>query len=303
MPYSARPHVSGALVQLRTTVTWTAMAVIVAAVLQMLAFGFVHFTEVRWTVLETPASAQQLTVVTPEARPAGQQAAPGERATRAARAARQVKTEPEKVLSRWDGTLRTFTDASASIGLISAATLWIAVGLGVVVAGGGSVPGVEQTVRACTWATVLGFSSIPLIVNLPGLPLNGAFVSYQTLLSASEGAQRLDTVALLASHLALPLIAAVLAGYTLLCFREGVEAGVIVRSVSELDRKLDKELDTIRSTGISSNHGQRTVGVVDRPLGEGGPTQESPSKSRSWVSDRDRGMGESTPGNPLRRPM
>ncbi|UYV13172.1 MAG: hypothetical protein NCW75_02530 [Phycisphaera sp.] len=300
MQHNARPHVSGALVQLRTTVTWSATAVIVAAVLQMLAFGFVHFTDVRWSVQETPATAQQLTVVAPEARAA---ATPGERAGRATRGARQVQTEPQKVLSRWDGTLRTFTDASASIGLISAATLWVAVALGVVVAGGGSIPGVEQTVRASTWATVLGFSSIPLIVTLPGLPLNGAFVSYQTLLSASEGAQKLDTVALLASHLALPLIAAVLGGYTLLCFREGVEAGVIVRSVSELDRKLDKELDTIRSAGVASNHGQRTVGVVDRPIGEGGSTQESQSKSRSWVSDRDRSMGDSSPGNPLRRPM
>ncbi|MEQ9095435.1 hypothetical protein AY599_16260 [Leptolyngbya valderiana BDU 20041] len=300
MPYSPRPHVSGALVQLRTTVTWSAMAVILAAVLQMLSFGFVHFTDVRWTVLETPPTAQQLTVVTAEP---GTAEARSTRAGRASRGARQVQTEPEKVLSRWDGTLRTFTDASASIGLISAATLWVAVGLGTVVAGGGSVPGVEQTVRASTWATVLGFSSLPLIVNLPGLPLNGTFVSYQTMLAASEGSQRLDTVALLASHVALPLIAAVLAGYTLLCFREGVEAGVIVRSVSELDRKLDKELETIRSTGIGSNHGQRTVGVVDRPMGDDGSTEADRPKSRSWVSDRDRGMGDARPGNPLRRPM
>ncbi len=295
MPYTARPHVSGALVQLRTTVTWSAIAVIAAAVIQMLAFGFVHFTDTRWTLVETPPTAQQLTVVTPEAQAA--------KSGRAGRAVRQVQTKPEKILSRWDGTLRTFTDASASVGLISAATLWVAVGLGVVVAGGGSVPGVDQVVRASTWATVLGFSSVPLIVNLPGLPLNGTFVSYQTLLSASEGAQQLDTIPLLASHVALPLIAAVLAGYTLACFREGVEAGVIVRSVSELDRKLDKELETIRTTGVASNHGQRTVGVVDRPLGEGAPAEDDRPKSRSWVSDRDRGMGDTSPGNPLRRPM
>lgn len=300
MPYPARPHVSGALVQLRTTVTWTALAVIVAAVLQMLAFGFVHFTDVRWTVLETPPTAQPLTVVSAD--PPNSEGAAG-RSGRAARGARQANTEPQIVLSRWDGTLRTFTDASASIGLISAATLWFAVGLGAVVAGGGSVPGVEQTVRASTWATVLGLSSLPLIVNLPGLPLNGTFVSYQTMLSASEGVQRLDTIALLASHVALPIVAAVLAGYTLLCFREGVEAGVIVRSVSELDRKLDKELDSIRASGIGSNHGQRSVGVVDRPLGDDGAAEEPRARSRSWVSDRDRGMGNSPPGNPLRRPM
>jgi hypothetical protein len=299
--HAARPHVSGALVQLRTTVTWSATAVIAAAVLQMLAFGFVHFTEVRWDVVETPPAAQMLTVVAPENRPADATAT--ERTGRAARGARQMQAESQRVLTRWDGTLRTFTDASASVGLISAATLWIAVCLGVVVAGGGSVPGVEQAVRASTWASILGLASLPLIVNLPGLPLNGTFVSYQTLLSASEGAQRLDTIPLLASHLALPLVAAVLAGYVLLCFREGVEAGVIVRSVSELDRKLDKELETIRSSGIASNHGQRPVGVVDRPMGEAGPTQEPAPKSRSWVSDRDRGMGESSPGNPLRRPM
>ena len=296
MQFTPRPHVSGALVQLRTTVTVSALGVILAAVIQMLAFGFVHFTEVRWTVMETPPAAQQLTVVKAED-------VKGERPGRAARGARQVQTEPQKVLSRWDGTLRTFTDASASIGLISAATLWVAVGLGVVVAGGGSVPGVEQTVRASTWATVLGLSAVPLIVNLPGLPLNGTFVSYQTLLSASEGSLQLDTVSLVASHLALPLIGAVLAGYSLLCFREGVEAGVIVKSVSELDRKLDKELETIRSSGIMSNHGQRAVGAVDRPIGEAEAGGEPAPKSRSWVSDRDRGLGESSPGNPLRRPM
>lgn len=301
MPHSARPHVSGALVQLRTTVTWSAMAVILAAVLQMLSFGFVHFTDVRWTVLETPPAAQQLTVVTPEASPGE---ARGSRAGRAAtRGARTVKTEPEKVLSRWDGTLRTFTDASASIGLISVATLWVAVGLGSVVAGGGSIPGVEQAVRASTWSTVLGLASLPLVINLPGLPLNGTFVSYQTLLSSSQGPQQLDTVALLASHVALPLVAAVLAGYVLACFREGVEAGVIVQSVSELDRKLDKELETIRTSGVGSNHGQRTVGVVDRPMGDHGSSEAERPKSRSWVSDRDRGMGDNSPGNPLRRPM
>lgn len=295
MHHAPRPHVSAAIVQLRMTVTWSALAVILASVIQMLSFCFVHFTDVRWTTLETPPAAQQLTVVSPETGVA--------KAGRAARAGRQVVYEPTRVLSRWDGTLRTFSDASASIGLIAAATLWISVLLGAVVAGGGSIPGVESVIRAATWSTVLGLSAIPLIVHLPGLPLHGTFVSYQTMLGAAEGAEQLAPVALLASHLALPLIGAVLAGYTLLCFREGVEAGVIVRSVSELDRKLDKELESIRSSGISSHHGQRVVGVVDRPLGESGPSESTTAKSRSWVSDRDRGLGESSPGNPLRRPM
>ncbi|MGD1914979.1 MAG: hypothetical protein ACFCBV_02155 [Phycisphaerales bacterium] len=294
MQPDARPHVSGALVQLRTTVTWSALAVIVAAVLQMLSFGFVHFTDVRWTRVETPPAAQQLTVVGPEE-------AKAERVGRAGRGARQVKTEPERVLSRWDSTLRTFTDASASIGLISVATFWLAIMLGVIVAGGGSVPGVEHAVRASTWATVLACSAVPLVVALPGLPLDGAFVSYQTLLLSSEGSRHADTVSLLASHLALPLVAAVLAGYALHCFREGVEAGVIVQSVSELDRKLDKELETIRTAGISSNHGQRSVGAVDRPMGDTGESAQP--KSRAWGSDRERGLGDSSPGNPLRRPM
>lgn len=295
MHHAPRPHISAAIVQLRTTVTWSALAVIMAAVLQMLSFCFVHFTDVRWTTLETPPSAQQLTVVTADA---GQS-----KGGRAARAGRQVATEPTRVLSRWDGTLRTFTDASASIGLIAAATLWVSVLLGAVVAGGGSIPGVESVIRAGTWATVLGLSAIPLIVHLPGLPLSGTFVSYETMLGAAGGTELMGPVALLASHVALPLIGAVLAGYTLFCFREGVEAGVIVRSVSELDRKLDKELESIRSSGVSSHHGQRTVGVVDRPLGESGGSDAGPAKSRSWVSDRDRGLGEASPGNPLRRPM
>ncbi|MEQ8843821.1 MAG: hypothetical protein RIB58_03120 [Phycisphaerales bacterium] len=300
MHHTPRPHVSGALVQLRTTVTWSALAVIMAAVLQMLSFGFVHFTDVRWTMVETPPAAQALRVVGPEE-------AKAERAGRTGRQARQVQTEPQRVLSRWDGTLRTFTDASATIGLLSVATLWVGAVLGVVVAGGGAIPGVEHVVRAGTWSTILALSALPLVLTLPGLPLEGAFVSYQTLLLASEGSMQLDTVSLVASHLALPLIGAVMAGYALLCFREGVEAGIIVRSVSELDRKLDKELDSIRASGISSNHGQRMVGAVDRPIGEqssgdGGAGESSP-KSRSWVSDRDRGMGDSSPGNPLRRPM
>lgn len=300
MHHAPRPHVSAALVQLRATVMWSSLAVIFAAVIQMLSFCFVHYTDVRWTTLETPPAAQQLTVVAPESVQAGM-------GGRAARAARQVVTEPTVVLSRWDGTLRTFSDASASVGLIAVSTLWISVLLGAVVAGGGSIPGVENVVRASTWSTVLGLSAIPLIVHLPGLPLSGTFVSYETMLGAGEGSEALAPVALLASHLALPLIGAVLAGYTLFCFREGVEAGVIVRSVSELDRKLDKELESIRTGGISSHHGQRTVGVVDRPLGESVPGggDSVPAKSRSWVTDRDRdrGLGDVTAGNPLRRPM
>ncbi|GIW74436.1 MAG: hypothetical protein KatS3mg103_0958 [Phycisphaerales bacterium] len=131
---------------------------------QMLAFGFVRFTDVRWTELQTPPVAQPLTVVTGE-----QAASRAERPGRAIRGVRQVQAEPVRVLSRWDHTLRVFTDASAAIGLVCAATLWLAVTLGVVVAGGASVPGVEQTVRACTWATVLALSALPMLVHLPGL--------------------------------------------------------------------------------------------------------------------------------------
>jgi len=289
-----RPHVSAALVQLRTTLTWSALGVIASAIVQMLVFSFVHFTDARWTTLRTPPAAQQLTVVQGEGEPTqvnGRQARV------------RPSDEPARVLSRWDGTLRTFGDTSASVGVVAAFTLWIGSLVGVVVAGGGAVPGVEKAVRASTWATVLFLAALPVVVALPGLRVGGAFEGYDAMVRSSGGFGDLSPLGLMASNLALPLVAAVLAGHTLLLFREGVEAGVIVTSVSELDRKLDKEIETIRAAGIASNHGQRAVGALNRPLGDSGEEQPDRAKSRSWVTDRDRSIGESSPGNPLRRPV
>ncbi|MEO1009319.1 MAG: hypothetical protein AAFX79_12210 [Planctomycetota bacterium] len=308
-----RPHVSAALVQLRTTVLWTSLAVVGCAVLQMLSFCFVHFTDVRWDVLETPPTAQKLTVVTraeaaakpAAATPLAEDAAPPEPAAINGRLGRQMETGPKKVLGRWDGTLRTFADASAATGIVATFTLWIATLLGAVVAGGANIPGVEKTVRAATWTTVLFMAAAPLVIELPGLPLSGSFVSYDVMLGASAGVgpDAPSPIGLLASHLALPLVAAILAGHALMCFREGVEAGVIVTSVSELDEKLDKELEAIRAKGVGSHHGQRAVGTLNRPMGEGAAGEAERPKSRAWVSDRDRGMADPSPGNPLRRPV
>ena len=54
-----RPHVSAAVVQLRLWVWFAAAALVLAATTELLTFGFVHYTDIRFTVLEAKGYGRQ----------------------------------------------------------------------------------------------------------------------------------------------------------------------------------------------------------------------------------------------------
>ncbi|MFG0286008.1 MAG: hypothetical protein ACF8R7_16445 [Phycisphaerales bacterium JB039] len=355
-----RPHVSAAILSLRPIVTTAAIAVILCAAIQMLVFGFVHFTEVRWDKAERPVTAQSLTVVTGQAaaqRPPSQPAAvpTAQQATQAAqqpqpgaapapaqvqpaqpgqpqpigRRARKITevqaAAMQRIESQWAPVLEQFSTFAIVIGVVSTFALVAFANLGTVVAAGGSVPGVEKAVRATAWATLLALFAVPWQELLPSIPFPGVFGNYEEMVIGSEAvhAGKAAMVPLMASHLLLPLGTIVLAGLVVGNFRAGVERGVIVTSVSELDQALEREMEQIKQRGIGSNVGARTIGTLNRAIGEqtapaapAPPSQTvappppmrpaaapeaDPAKGRSWVSPADRRMNQPSSGNPLRR--
>src|SRR5690606_25613394 len=76
MRYTPKPHVSAALAHLRHGITACALVVVAAAVVQMLVFGFVHFTQVRFEEPKREVTAQPLSVVAAPRPVAGAKPAP-----------------------------------------------------------------------------------------------------------------------------------------------------------------------------------------------------------------------------------
>ncbi len=322
-----RPHVSAAIQSLRPIVTAAAIAVIACATVQMLVFGFVHFTEVRWEKTEQPVTAQSLTVVTGPARESAHAASKpaagaAEQGGRRGRRITEVEAAAmRQIPSRWAPVLQQFSDFAVAIGVVSTLALGVFVAVGTVIGGGGAVPGVEKAVKALAWATMLALFAIPWQDALASIPFGGVFGDYETMVLASEAvdAGNAAVAPLLAAHLLLPLAALVVAGVVVVSFRAGVERGVIVTSVSELDEALEREMEQIKQRGIGSNvGGGRTIGTLNRAIGdqqpEPGPVpmakpaaaappdpDADPAKGRSWVSPADRRMNQPSSGNPLRR--
>lgn len=253
-------HVSPALAHLRLGVTTMGLLVAACAIIQMMIFGFVHFTEVRWVEIKPEPTVSSVAVV------GG--ATPG-----TPRQRRTVEAEtlaPEKIPSRWAGTLEDFSAVAVTLGVISAISFAGLCLLGVTVAAGGGVPGVERTVTACSWSLIIAALVAPWRDVLHSMPYPGVFGSYQTMLDASDGGGA--GVVLFLTYLGLPLMALVGSVVALLKFRSGVKAGILTTMVSEVDEILEREMANIRTRGVSSNVGRgsapltRTVGEPAAPL-------------------------------------
>jgi hypothetical protein len=323
-----RPHVSAAIQSLRPIATAAAIAVIACATVQMLVFGFVHFTDVRWEKTERPVTTQSLTVVSGAgARPTARATEPVAGADASRRTARRISdveaAATVQTPSKWDSVLEQFSTLAIVLGIVSTIALAWFVSVGAVVAGGGSVPGVERAVRAMAWSVLLVLFAIPWSGAIPAIPFSGVFGDYTAMVTASDAvdAGRAAVAPLLANHLVLPMVALVLAGVVAVNFRAGVERGIIVTSVSELDQALEREMEQIKSRGIGSNVGARTIGTLNRAIGDGASSEAAPpappaaaqrpaasqdpdadpAKGRSWVSPADRRMNQPSSGNPLRR--
>lgn len=320
--HTPKPHVSKALSQLRYSVAIAALTVATCAALQLLVFGFAHFTSVRWEPAKPQNIVQELTVVpaadpgkTPPAAeaPAGGADPFSERGRKVRRIAEVEAQLAMRVPSNWDAVLGQFSVLASVGGVISAITLGVLLMLGVVIAGGGCVPGVEKTVNAATWAIVLGLVCVPWRDVMPSVPFSGAFGRYSDLTAASDAvnAGRGDALGLYAGYLFLPTTAIAVALLVWFHFREGVDRGIIVTSISDLELTVEREMERVRTRGVASHVGPRSTGALNMAIGERPVVPSAPPLAVASSGDpsrpkglaMDRRIGEVDPGDPLKRPI
>jgi hypothetical protein len=323
--FSPKPHVSPALAHLRHGVTACALTVALCAALQMLVFGFVHFTQIRWVEDKTPAVATALRVVSSPGANVAQAREPG------APVATIEQDEPRRVLGKADGVLRAISAAAISGGVAAASLLGLFTILGVVVGAGGAVPGIDRATSACMWASLIVVGTLPWQNIFPSVPFSGVFGPYSTMSSMSDAvdAGGGSSLALLAQFLLMPLAAMSCSFLVLYRFRAGVAEGIIATSVSEIDERLEREMASIRAKGVEIQSSGRAVAALNSAIGEAPtiplmPTQlaaasavraeptvrklSAPAPARNGASSggglgRERRIGQTDPGDPMKRPI
>lgn len=312
MAFTPKPHVSAALQHLRLGVSAAGLAVALAMVLQMFIFGFVHYTDVRWTTLEDAGRTRELRVVQSNADSArsltGRGSAAAENpAPQAEPAPAPAAADANRVLNRNDRVLATTSGLARSLGTVAAVMMMILMLQGVVVAGGASVPGVERAVTAATWSIVIAFVCLPVSSMLPGVPFRGALPSYEWITVSSEAIHAKSAAApsgatFFGSALLAPMVVLAAAALVVLRFHAGVEQGVIATSVSELDEKLRREMSSIK---VGATGAPRSVGALNRAMGESPPALISapPPPLARIDPEEDRPIGRPTAGESLRRPI
>lgn len=276
-----KPHVCAALAHLRPGVTAAAITLGACTVLQLLVFGFVHFTEMRFTKNSVPPGQQSLSVVAPSVTVAPGVAPPAkEKPETEAAAVRPPEIHERSV---FDAVLRRVSDLAVTLGTASTVVLTVLVFMGVAIGAGGQVPGIERASSAGTWSLVLALACMPWRDIFASVPFPGVFTSYGTLTAASAEvtAGRGSFAVLLGTYLLVPLAMFVVSMLVLSRFRMAVAAGIIVKSVSELDAAIDREIADIRRKGLSVS-GPRTVGALNEAIGEAtGPLRGMPSPGRA----------------------
>ncbi len=299
-----KPHVSAALAQLRHGVTICAMVVCLCAVVQMLVFGFVHFTQVRWAKPQHTVSPLTYTVVKSGETNAGTSAPVG-------------AAQPTRQLSEWEPTLNTASDLAVSIGVIATIMLALQCALGVFIAGASSVPGVDKAVSAASWALLLALGGVPWRDFMPSIPFPGVFGDYLAMVATSEAvdAGSGSQIKLYAVYLLAPFASLCGSIMVLSRFRSGVAQGVIIQSVSEIDERLDREMAGIRARGVAASS-PRAMAALNTAIGDvpapmmsipQAQVEETPPANRKpgLFSPRKkfRRIGELDPGDGLSRPI
>ncbi|MCA9312236.1 MAG: hypothetical protein KDA21_13565, partial [Phycisphaerales bacterium] len=260
--FQPRPHTSAALQHLRFGVTSAAAVAAVCLLLQMLVWAFVHYTNVQWVEPEVRNAAQQHVIV-------GAETAPAKDHKPAGGAAADVN----RVESRNGRILRATASLAQTFGIISATTLATLMLLGTVIAGGSHVPGVEKVVTATTWSIAVAGFCLPLGSLMPEAVYPGVFISFDHLTEAAASYHAGGEAApgAFGYHLirvALPVVFILTLILVVVRFRSGVEAGVIVTSVSQLDEKLEKEIRAMKLGQLAS---PRSVGALNSAIGDQTP--------------------------------
>lgn len=284
MPAPSRPHISAALQHMRRGVTLAGVSLCLALIAQVVVWGCVHFMDLRTQTITPAGGATALTVVTKDSNaPKPHTGAQPSRAGRSliespaqANAAAPPSEDannpinPNTVKAPSDLVLSRFAALVQTIGMLAALALFLLMLQGVVIAGGASVPGVELAVTAAFWSFVIAALCVPLTGLVPGSAYPGVFASY-TVICAHADAYRLDAPTALGApgyyglFLLLPVLAGVGVAACVVRFRAGVEEGVIVTSVSQLDERIEKEIRSNKWGALST---PRAMGALNRAIGD-----------------------------------
>jgi hypothetical protein len=312
-----RPHISAAVKQLRTWVTICALIFATCAAAQMLVYGCVQYTDVRFAKVEQTKVSKPLRVVgvaeDAKTTAGAQSAAPIHEAEPLLNAPRlngraSSTTVQVRMLSVANTWLERASSLACVIGVISVVCLTIFSMLGVAVAGGGNVPGVERVVTASAWSLVLTILCLPWNAIAPNLGIPGVFVNYEAMTNAADLAlingQPFGSLSSLAQWVMAPLISLFTVLGVCLWFRSGVEKGVIITSPSELDQLVAREAEMIAKRGVASS-APKAVGALHRAIGEEPVTANAVERALQEVARSVDHIGESTitASGPIRKPQ
>jgi hypothetical protein len=283
------PHISAAVKHTRGWITILSILVAVCCLSQMLTYGFVRFTEVRFTEVSTPTpyGERSLQVIPPPveneskpvaANPAAVEthsgseiAAVGGVRAHAIEHGREVG--PTRVYSSADQAMARINLFATSAGSLACVMLALMTLLGTVIAGGGNVPGVEKAVTATTWALVLGLLCLPWSSAFPHLRIPGVFATYVKLCAVADKVPgSVSPTAAFFQWIIMPLGAATLSMIVLGMYRSGVEHGVIATSVNHFDAAIQKEMTELAKRGVMPAGSVRSVGAMNRAVGMPAPS-------------------------------
>ncbi len=309
--FAPRAHVSSALRHLRFSVIAAGGALSIALILQMLVFAFIHFTDVRFDELQPETQTNSLRVVRTDSTAislSGKGSAIPARAVKETTSnASDEPAEVNRVLNRNNLWLNITSDLARTVGFVSAIVLVFSMFQGVVIAGGASVPGIELAVTAGTWSLAIALACLPIGTLLPGIAFPGALPSYSWVIAASEALRSgagasVSPILFYSAGLLTPMVVLVMTAVVVSRFLAGVEQGVIVTSMSELDEKLQREMSSIK---IGSSSTPRSVGALHRAIGET-PAEHTPmaaSGSAPANGASQRKIGQPTAGVMRKRPI
>lgn len=275
-----QPHISTAVKHCRGWITLLAVFVAFCCVSQMLTYGFVKFTDVRFKEVSepTPYGERNLKVVNPveperkgvslaaETPTGGHEAAVGGVRAGAIEHGREVG--PTRVPSNADTVMsrvNLFVTAAGSLACVMLAVMTM---MGTVIAGGGNVPGVERTVTATTWSLVIGLLCLPWSSAFPSLHVPGVFADYHQLCAVADKARgAISPTGAFFQWIVMPIGAGCLSMMVLGLFRTGVERGIIATSVNHFDAAIQREMNEIAKRGVSPGGSVRAVGSMNRVVG------------------------------------
>ena len=279
------PHVSPALKHLRFGVSACAGMVALSLIAYLLIFALIHYTDIRFTRLDPPVHQSAPVVVVKHPKPGAATQDPTKPAQVAAAPVKTPAPAPEGAMA--DANLVPSTTAIQlrgacallqTVGVIGVLAMAVLMLQGVVIAGGGSVPGVEKAVTASSWCLALALLAIPWRGVMPEMVYPGVFQSFDSIAHQSDvlrgaAAGRVSGPAFFALHVLLPVCMLAGTAMVALRFRSGIERGIIATHASQLEEQIERE---IRERKLGELSTPRAVGALNKAIGLGAGAVDQP---------------------------